>query len=139
MRLLCGSVLLCLALSALRRGTAGAVPAEWLKLIDHSATTDSTTAGASKKLEGLGEDVLPALRRAARRTTTSTSAAAAVLIPAIEKQACGEVPRFVGHTDGVTPWPCRPTASGSSRAVGTPTASRSPASGTSPPARRSTS
>jgi hypothetical protein len=127
MRLLSGTVLLCLALSAAFAAAPPAkVPAEWLALIDQLGDDDSKIQdSASKKLEALGEDVLPALRRAAKaHDDVDARLRCKLLVTAIEKNEYREV---------------RPTASASCRAAGTPTASRSRASGTSAPARRSTS
>src|SRR3954453_17734105 len=75
-------------------------PAEWHKLIEQLGDDDARAA-AAKKLEAIGEDVLPALHRAAKgHDDVDVRLRAAVLIAAIEKKLYGEVRQFTGHAEG---------------------------------------
>src|SRR5262245_24200582 len=76
-------------------------PEQWLKLIDQLGD-DETHADAAKKLEALGEDAIPVLRRAGRQHgDVDVRLRAAVVADAIEKMLWGEVRKFEGHKDGV--------------------------------------
>src|SRR5262249_44967467 len=75
-------------------------PAEWLKLIDQLGD-DNTRAAAQKKLEALGEDVLPALRRASKsHDDVDVRLRAVLVVAAIDKKTYREVRAYEGHTDG---------------------------------------
>src|SRR5262249_54564253 len=66
---------------------------------------------AGEKLEALGEDALPALRRAGKaHADVDVRLRADVVAAAIEKKAFGEVRRFTGHADGVTVMALSPDA-----------------------------
>src|SRR5262245_51736280 len=65
--LTCLALSLLLVLSAFAAAPPAKVPAEWLKWIDQLGDDDEKTRkAAEKELATLGEDVLPALRRARR-------------------------------------------------------------------------
>src|SRR5262249_24047873 len=75
-------------------------PAEWLAWIDDLGDEQKRDA-AVKKLEALGEDVLPALRRAGREHADPDVRLRAVFTASvIEKKVYGEVRRYAGHTAG---------------------------------------
>lgn len=76
------------------------VPAEWLKLIDQLGDDDDDVRKAAEtKLDGLGEDVLPALHRASRTLSdVDARLRAGVVAEAIRKRLFGEVRVFEGHT-----------------------------------------
>jgi WD40 repeat protein len=75
------------------------VSAEVRKLIAHLGDDDQDTrTAAAKKLEALGEEVLPALRQAARdHPDVDARLRAAVVAATIEKQLFGEIRCFKGH------------------------------------------
>src|SRR4051794_40462235 len=104
MRLLSGTALLCLALSAAFAAAPPAkVPAAWLKLIEQLGDDDEAVRKAARlKLEALGEDALPALRKAGRRHADADVRLGCVVVAAaIERTVYRDGLRFVGHTDGV--------------------------------------
>src|SRR5262245_1640468 len=76
------------------------VPAEWLKLIDQLGDDDDDVrAAAAKKLDAIGEDVVPALRQASRALAdVDARLRAGVVADAIEKRLYGEERVFEGHT-----------------------------------------
>src|SRR5688500_581720 len=94
--------LLCLsALAAFAAAPPAKVPPEVLELIDQ-LSDDDTRKAAETKLAALGEDVVPALRRAAKSHADADVRLRAVLLAAaIEKTVYAEKRRFTGHTDGV--------------------------------------
>src|SRR4051794_3985278 len=74
------------------------VPAEWHQLIDQLGE-EQTRAAAQKKLEALGEDVVPVLRRAGKtHDDADVRLRATVIAAAIEKELFGEV-RVFKHDD----------------------------------------
>src|SRR4051794_40816285 len=100
MRLLWCLSLLCLCSGALVAAAPPArVPPEVLKLIDQLGDGDEgVRKAAEKKLTDLGEDVLPALRRAAKEhDDVDVRLSAGVVARAIDKALFGEVRRFTGH------------------------------------------
>src|SRR4051794_30635742 len=76
-----------LVLSAFAAAPPAKVPAEWLKFIDQLGDDDEKTRqAAEKELASLGEDVLPALRRAHRgHADPDVRLTAGLLVAAIEK------------------------------------------------------
>jgi WD40 repeat protein len=78
-------------------------PPAVLKLIDRLGDDDSDVrAAAEKKLVAFGEDVVPALRRAANNhDDIDVRLRAAVIVSAIEKGIYREVRQFTGSGDGV--------------------------------------
>jgi WD40 repeat protein len=79
------------------------VPAEARKLIDDLGDEDADTRkAAAKKLEGMEESVLPALRAAAKKhPDVDVRLRAAVVAAAIEKRLYGEIRCFKGHVGWV--------------------------------------
>jgi WD40 repeat protein len=79
------------------------VPAEVRKLIAQLGDDDAEVRqAAAKKLEGLGEEVVPALLRASiNHTDVDVRLRAAVVAAAIKKKLYGEIRCFKGHTWGV--------------------------------------
>src|SRR5262249_6569892 len=73
------------------------------KLVDQLGDDDEAVhKQAQKKLTDLGEDTIPALRRAAKsHDDADVRLRAAMLVAAIEKATYGEKRRFTGHTEGV--------------------------------------
>src|SRR5262245_3848861 len=76
------------------------VPAEVRKLIaDLGDDDEDTRKTAATKVEGMDEDVLPALRQAAKsHADVDVRLRAAVIASAIEKRLFGEVRCFRGHS-----------------------------------------
>src|SRR5262245_19822282 len=103
MRLLAAVFLTCLLLSATFAAAPPAkVPAQWLKWIDDLGDdNDDTRVQAAKKLEALGEDVLPILRRAEKHDDADVRLRIPLLVKAIELKLYVEVRRLVGHKSAV--------------------------------------
>src|SRR5262249_54816723 len=79
------------------------VPPDAQELIDRLGDDDEKVRDeAAKKLEALGEDVVPALRGAAKEhKDVDVRLRAGVLAAAMEKKLYGEVRKFVGHGEGM--------------------------------------
>lgn len=92
-----------LAFAAFAAAPPAAIPAGWLKLIERLGSEDYDDRKAvEKELDALGEDVLPALRKAGNsHGNADVRLRAIVLAAAIEKQLDREVHLFEGHTEGV--------------------------------------
>src|SRR4051812_22853680 len=80
-----------------------AVPGEWLKLIERLGSDDEDDRkAAEKKLSDLGEDVLPALRKAGKSHDDADVRLRAVVIAAsIEDRLYGKERQLTGSGDGV--------------------------------------
>src|SRR5262245_18585156 len=91
-----------LALTAFAAAPPTPTPAAWLKLIDQLGSDDEDVVkAAQKKLADLGEDVIPALRKAAKtHADIDVRLRAGVVATAIEKALGAEVRRFTGHEVG---------------------------------------
>src|SRR5262245_43349734 len=78
-------------------------PSEWRALIDQLGDDDSDVrVAAVKKLDAIGEDVLPALRRAAEgHAEVEVRLSAGVIAGRIEDRVYGKEHMLEGHTDGV--------------------------------------
>src|SRR3954465_6720819 len=87
------------AFVALAAAPPARVPPEWLKLIDQLGDDDEDRQKeAEKKLDALGEDVIPVLRRAAKgHDDVDVRLRAAVVAAAIQKRLFGEIHVFEGH------------------------------------------
>src|SRR5262249_35240554 len=101
MRLLSACVLsLCLAVAAFAAAPPAKEPAEWLKLIDQLGD-DDTRAAAAKKLDALGEDVLPTLRKASKdHADVEVRLRAGVVAAAIESRLYGLAKTLEGGGGG---------------------------------------
>jgi len=109
-RLLLLSLLACLSAGAFAAAPPAKAPAAWLKLIDQLGDQDDAVReSAEVKLRELGEDVLPALRRARRdHADADVRLRATVLAAAIEKSPSGPVRRFRTHEYGVVSFALSP-------------------------------
>jgi WD40 repeat protein len=99
MRILLSSLVLAGGLLAMAAAPPPGVPVEVRKLIaDLGDDDEDVRKAAARKLEGMGEDVLDALRGAAKKhADVDARLRAAVIAAAIEKKLYGEVRCFKGH------------------------------------------
>jgi WD40 repeat protein len=101
--------LCCLSVSAFTAAPPPKVPAEWLKLIDQLGEDEDVKTAAVKKLTDLGEDVVPALRRAEKaHPDVDVRLRAGVVAAAIEEKVYREVRRFTGSAEGVAAFALSP-------------------------------
>src|SRR5262245_20892515 len=90
----------CLAVVAFAAAPPARVPAEWNKLIDDLGDDDARD-DAARKLDALGEDVLPVLRRAGKdHADVDVRLRAAVVAAAIEARLYGLAKTLTGGGSG---------------------------------------
>ncbi len=99
-----------LSVAAFAAAPPAAAPSGWLKLINNLGSEDhDVRKAAGEKLSGLGEDVLPALRKAGKSHDDPDVRLRVFLIIAdIEKRLDREVRRFEGHVEGVLAFAASP-------------------------------